>query len=242
MAYVDKFCIDKWEVHLIDSTGKPLDYDKHPPYNLQGFSAASKADQYPNGFMSQNMARAACNASGKRLCTIEEWEKTCRGKENNEYPYGKDFVQEKCNVGFNYTIENNIVILPKRPHILDFLNPPPENSSETAYKAHHSKRTGSLFNDPLAANTQKYLAKTGSFEGCAVEWNGELVFDIVGNLSEWTGSKKDGKPIFGGDGHSGTARITLRNGDVIRAGCSRSPAAHDSEYHDYSLGTRCCKN
>ncbi len=242
MAEVSDFCIDRWEIHLVDDNGAQLDYTKHPPYNLDGFKAVSAPGKYPNGYMSRKMANAACKASGKRLCKVDEWEKTCRGPGNTQYPYGNEFSQEKCNVGFTFNVVDGIVVLPERPHILDFLDPPPENATEAQYKAHHSNRTGGLFNDPRAATTPGYLAKAGEFGGCTVTWNGRDVYDIVGNLSEWTGSKEKGKPVFGGDGHSGTSRNTLRDGTIIRAGCSRTPAAHNDEYHDYSMGTRCCRN
>jgi formylglycine-generating enzyme required for sulfatase activity len=43
-------------------------------------------------------AKAACEASGKRLCTQDEWRAVCGNTSNNHlYPYGNDYEAGRCN-------------------------------------------------------------------------------------------------------------------------------------------------
>ena len=232
MAQVDNFCIDRWEVHLVYEDGRVHPREEKPPKSMKGLKAVSASGFYPQGYMSQNMAKKACRAAGKYLCTLDEWKKTCRGPYDTDFPYGNEYKEGVCHVGQKYTVDEKTgrVTLPERPHILDLIDPPPENPMLGVYKFHHAARTR-IFNDPRAALEEGYLLKTGTFRQCVVRWNGREVYDIVGNLSEWTSTKKKGKAAFGGDGHSGTAR----------RGCRRTPIAHNSDYHDYSTGARCCE-
>ena len=53
----------------------------------------------PQGYISQIEATAACNASGKRLCTLPEWMAACQGPQRFTYPYGNTYVDGACNEG-----------------------------------------------------------------------------------------------------------------------------------------------
>lgn len=54
-------------------------------------------------------ARESCQKQGKRLCTPQEWESACRNeKEKNRYPYGKNFVMERCNTLGNPVTKNKV--------------------------------------------------------------------------------------------------------------------------------------
>ncbi|MBC7793970.1 MAG: SUMF1/EgtB/PvdO family nonheme iron enzyme, partial [Clostridia bacterium] len=46
-------------------------------------------------------ALAACEKAGKRLCTVEEWERACRGPESFVYPYGDTVDAKACNGFYN---------------------------------------------------------------------------------------------------------------------------------------------
>jgi hypothetical protein len=71
------------------------------------------------------------------------------------------------------------------------------------------------------------VAKTGKFGKCRSSYG---AYDMVGNLHEWT-SDPDG--TFRG-GYYLDNKI---HGD----GCSYVTTGHDTKYHDYSIGFRCCK-
>jgi hypothetical protein len=51
----------------------------------------------PSRCLSWFQAKRACENSGKRLCSPEEWALACRGSECTEYPYGNDFTWDICN-------------------------------------------------------------------------------------------------------------------------------------------------
>ena len=70
------------------------------------------------------------------------------------------------------------------------------------------------------------VAKAGAFAGCVSDLG---VFDMVGNLHEWTA---DPNGTFQG----GYYQDTHENGD----GCTYKTMAHAAWYHDYSTGFRCC--
>lgn len=235
MAQVNNFCIDRWEIHLVNDQGEVYPKEKIPPQSMNGWKAASAEGVYPQGYMSHHVARKACENAGKRMCTLKQWTTACRGKSDYKFPYGNEYQEGKCNVGQRWTLQDGIVVLPARPHILDIMDPPPENATEAAYKAHHAARQGNLFNDPRAALTPGYLAKTGEYKQCVSGGWDKPVYDMDGNLSEWVSATRRTKRglmgVFMADGHSGTAQL----------GCEREVAAHPREYHDYSMGTRCCK-
>ncbi|MEE8410443.1 MAG: SUMF1/EgtB/PvdO family nonheme iron enzyme, partial [Myxococcota bacterium] len=57
----------------------------------------------PTAGISWYQARAACENAGKRLCTLAEWERACRGMQSLIYPYGDTIDQAACNGFFAYT-------------------------------------------------------------------------------------------------------------------------------------------
>ena len=46
-------------------------------------------------------AEAACASAGKRLCTVAEWERACRGPQAFVYPYGDTVDDLACNGFYN---------------------------------------------------------------------------------------------------------------------------------------------
>ena len=83
-----------------------------------------------------------------------------------------------------------------------------------------------IMNDPQLNQLPGTLAETGSHEGCT---NGYGVHDMVGNIHEWV---DDPTGTFQG----GYYLDVEKNGE----GCGYRTDAHQSWYHDYSTGFRCC--
>lgn len=73
MVPVDGFCIDRYE---------------YP--NREG--------EYPIVYVSYVHAEQLCLAQGKRLCTTQEWIRACCGPQRLAYPYGREYVEGKCNL------------------------------------------------------------------------------------------------------------------------------------------------
>ena len=63
--------------------------------------ACSLAGVLPSGHMSWHRARWACEAQGKRLCTIDEFHHTCAAVPPTPFPYGFNFTNGACNCGFD---------------------------------------------------------------------------------------------------------------------------------------------
>jgi sulfatase modifying factor 1 len=179
MARVANFCIDRWEVHLVDrKTGQRHPENISPTREIANLKAVSAPDVYPQGHMSQIVARKACQNAGKRLCSPEEWQLACRGPGKRQFPYGKKEDLAACNVD------------KRHPHILDKIFP----------DTPHLKRSGREFNHPDLLLEPGYLSVTGGYTRCVTP---EGVFDMDGNLSEWVEGKKGENGVFMGDAFSG---------------------------------------
>lgn len=148
MAAVDRFCIDRWEAHL----------EGWSPYEVPTAGvAATAAGVVPQGYTSGEVAAAACEAAGKRLCTLTEWLRTCQGPAGTTWPYGDVYVAGACNEG-------------REEHpVLEVFGDAADWST-------------SQMNDPRLNQLPDSLAPTGAFEACA---SAEGVFDLHGNLHEW---------------------------------------------------------
>lgn len=64
---------------------------------VDAYEYPNKADEKPKDMVSQEEAAALCSKEGKHLCSIDEWQAACRGKDNTKYSYGDAYRQNKCN-------------------------------------------------------------------------------------------------------------------------------------------------
>ncbi len=153
-------CIDRWEAHVEVQLGPG--WSTHSPYDtlddeVAPFRAASAGGVVPQGYISGVQARAACEASGKRLCTATEYRAACRGPDDRVWPYGDTRIPGACNEG-------------RATHpVIELFGP------GTPFDSVH-------MNDPLLNQLPDSLAKTGSHPQCQSP-GGAL--DLAGNLHEW---------------------------------------------------------
>jgi formylglycine-generating enzyme required for sulfatase activity len=201
-----RYCIDAFEASTVEILGKGKTR-RHSPFEpVKGLDvkAVSRRGVKPQAYISEVEAEAACENAGKRLCTDDEWITACRGKHPTLWPYGDDHKAGYCNDA--------------------------GTSSFNLYYGAGAEPTKDAYtwqnmNDPRLNQLEGTLAPTGSFKRCK---NGFGVYDMVGNVHEWT---KNG--AFRG----GYYLDTHINGD----GCDYKTTAHAATYHDYSTGFRCCK-
>jgi formylglycine-generating enzyme required for sulfatase activity len=165
--------------------------------------AKVEPDATPNGYMSAEAAERACANAGKRLCSAEEWVTACRGQHNTKFPYGHFYEEARCNV-FRATHPARVL---HGDASMGHLDPRLNQVTEAG--------------DPL-------LRLTGATPACRSEWNGDAVYDMVGNLDEWV-DDPDGTFVGGFYSRS------------TREGCDARVEVHSYDYYDYSLGVRCCK-
>jgi formylglycine-generating enzyme required for sulfatase activity len=203
-----KYCIDQYEAGVVEITGKET--KAHSPYKaVDGLKvkAISKKGIIPQAHISKEQAETACKNAGKRLCTDDEWIGACKGKKPTTYPYGDDRKAGRCNdagvSSFNHYY------------------------GQEGGPAPQSAFTWANMNDERLNQLKGTVAKTGSFSKCK---NSYQVYDMVGNLHEWTGATT-------GTFRGGYYLDTKINGE----GCNYRTTAHGAKYHDYSTGFRCCK-
>jgi formylglycine-generating enzyme required for sulfatase activity len=83
------YCIDRYEASRPDASGNHAGID--------GSRALSVSGVVPWQVDDNATAEAACRASGKRLCTPDEWLLACQGPDGSAYSYGDTYDPEACN-------------------------------------------------------------------------------------------------------------------------------------------------
>jgi sulfatase modifying factor 1 len=144
--------------------GRSMPVPAPPEWSLSAthfdLMAVSAPATIPNGYLSGQIAAAACERAGKRLCTPEEWVTACRGEKNRKFPYSHFYDEGRCNV-FRGTHPARLLHGDSSAGHAD----PRLNQVEEA-------------GDPL-------LRLTGGTTTCASEWGADAAYDMVGNLDEW---------------------------------------------------------
>jgi hypothetical protein len=207
MASIDgRFCVDRWEASLVEMG--PNGDRPFSPFLVvadHDVRAVSVPGVFPQGYVSGSQAKLACERAGKRLCSTMEWRKACVGPEPKLYGYAEAHEHGRCN---------------------DSGRSPMLALWGSAALSEAKDWDPLKMNDPRLNQLDGALSRTGSHEGCTNDYG---VFDMVGNLHEWT---SDPEGTFQG----GYYLDTSINGE----GCSYRTTAHDFDYHDYSTGFRCC--
>jgi hypothetical protein len=200
-----RFCVDRHEAALerLDGEGRALGLHAHNrEIGGEVVRAVSRAGVLPQAHVSQVEAGLACGRAGKRLCSDEEWLLACRGAvaTATRWPYGPRFRSGMCN-------DEGVSPL-ARLH-----GPAPAYDHTT-------------MNDPRLDTLPGTVARAGSYQRCT---NGNGVFDMVGNVHEWTAAP-------GGVFRGGYFLDTRSLGE----GCGYEATGHAPDYRDYSTGFRCC--
>jgi sulfatase modifying factor 1 len=148
--------------------GKTTPVEPPPEWELEAASlapvAVSARGVTPSGYLSGEVAAAACSRAGKRLCTATEWVTACRGEKNRKFPYGPAFDGAACNV--------------------DRATHPARLLHGNASIGHLDPRLNQL-HEPGAEEGLALLRRTGETPSCRSEWGDDAVYDMVGNLDEW---------------------------------------------------------
>ncbi len=65
-------------------------------YYIDRYEFPNKEGSLPKTMVSWTEAQEACNRLGKRLCTADEWERACKGRDSLIYGYGDTFDPNRC--------------------------------------------------------------------------------------------------------------------------------------------------
>jgi hypothetical protein len=194
-------CVDRWEAHVVEVLDDGTFHSWSPYFNPGAIKirARSAPGAVPQSYISQIQASAACAEAGKRMCSDTEWLTACHGSKKTQWPYGNTEKSGACNDRRD------------RHPAIEYLE-----STDVFAKLEH----------PCINQIPDTVFLTGAKNECATP---EGVFDMVGNLHEWTADKAG----------------TFRGGYYVEAklngrGCDYVTTRHDAIYWDYSIGFRCC--
>ena len=163
----DAVCVDRYEATL-EEQDEGGAWSAASPYDTvedRVVRAVSAGGVPPQGYISGDEAAAACAASGKRLCTSDEWLAACQGPEGWTWPYGDTYLDGACNDTYGGG----------HPVIDCF------GTSDGIWDMEH-------MNDPGINQQDGTVAPTGAYAECVSAWG---VYDLHGNLHEWV-SDADG--------------------------------------------------
>jgi hypothetical protein len=150
MALAGSACVDRWEATI----------DGWSPYEVPaGGVAVSAEGVVPQGYISGDVAAAACEASGKRLCSLDEWMRACQGPDGTTWPYGNTYDANACND--TYAGGHPVV---------DYFG-----TSTGVWDGDH-------MNDPGINQQPGTVDPTGANPGCV---SADGIHDLHGNLHEW---------------------------------------------------------
>lgn len=170
--------LDIWQIEKSsygDEAAREMPLPPIAEWQIAGESepmAVSRGGVAPQGYLSRDLARRACQNAGKRLCQLEEWKMACRGQRSSDYPYGSAYKPNACNV--NRLMHGAMVL------------------HDNASLGHLDPRINLI----VERGTDPLLRDTGATKTCASEWGKDAIYDMVGNLDEWI--EDDGGGFVGG--------------------------------------------
>jgi hypothetical protein len=224
MAHAGGYCIDKFEAHLVraDAPDVVLPHFERPKRSMK-VMARSRAGVVPQAYVNRTEAARACKAASKRLCSAREWYGACVGSRQTSYPYGDAEIAGVCNTG--------------KTHLMQRLF---GANVKYTYSAH--------YNSPRLHQEPGFLAKSGEHPGCVSDYG---VYDMVGNLHEWVADDVSrkllkeipieyGPELLGAKGSGAFIGGYFSSQGEHGRGCAYVTATHSPDYHDYSIGFRCC--
>ncbi len=220
----------------VDSSGAdsgPTDTQQPPPCGTGGtpvagacmdlYEAPNRIGAPPLVMYTFDEAEAWCDARGKRLCFDDEWEAACEGPGATAYPYGPEQVPGVCNDEETWIVYSQ-----------DKLNGWPSRAStpevSTLEDLWASARAEGA-NDTVVEHLQELYQGEGGGDnaGCV----GPLgVYDLTGNVEEWTRRRDGGQTSFHGN-------LKGRYWAETRT-CQSDLTSHGDGFRFYEIGFRCC--
>ncbi len=254
MARIGSYCIDRWEVSLVDATTRQELSPYYPPsprltrfvHEYWSTEAARIGDPrarlVPLPALPPVQTQAPSRAKGSKTKArgVEPLAVSRAGVVPQGYLsyYSAKAACERA--GKRLCTEDEWVGACRGPARNTFPYGPNYvagrcnvyRNQHPAFALHQNSSVGHLdprLNLVVAGTDGPLLGLTGEWAECSATWDDRTVFDMVGNLDEWI---DDPNGVFVGGFY---ARAT-------RSGCEARIANHAPGYYDYSLGTRCCRS
>jgi hypothetical protein len=166
-----------------------------------------------------------CGARGKRLCFDDEWTRACAGEVGLRYPYGNQHEPARCNDAKSWRIFEQST-LDGWP--LDASLPAVQSLDQLIASAAADSAAGRA-----AAEHVWWLYQADPSAARAGCLSADGVFDLCGNVEEWT-RRRDGG---GGPDFSGSLKGRYW---AEARGCAAAVTSHGDTFRFYEVGFRCC--
>jgi hypothetical protein len=167
---------------------------------IDRYEFPNRKGEYPLILINWVEAGDLCKSANKRLCSENEWTFACEGEEARPYPYGD-----------GYTRDANACVV------------------DATWRPYNPVAFAQRDGDPMKAELDKLWQGTpsGQRTGCKSVFG---VYDMTGNIDEWTKSSQGGRPSVLKGGYWGP----------VRTRCRPSTRAHGEMHVFYQQGVRCC--
>lgn len=157
-------------------------------------------------------AESLCASVGKRMCQLNEWVSSCKGKGGTDYPFGRKLPK-------------------KRPEPEDA----PCNYTQWFKKPDYRKV---FIRDPEEMSRLNQSDKSGD-RGCVSGGGAE---DMMGNVEEWIHCPSWLSSNCTGKGTDKVCYCLAGRYWSAPATCDKVIVSHAPVYHDYETGFRCCSS
>ena len=192
---------------------------------IDRFEAPNAVGELPLVMFHFLEAESWCEARSKRLCFDDEWTQACAGPEGLSYPYGNEHVSGTCNDDKLW-----------KPYSQPKLNGWPwkvGGVDEVETLESYLELVSALGTGAASAADHVlsiYQATPGGDKtGCGGAYG---VFDLQGNVEEWTRRADGGKKDFHGN-------LKGRYWAEVRT-CQAGVKTHGDSFRFYEIGFRCC--
>ncbi len=185
------------------------------------YEAPNVAGALPLVMYTFDEAEAWCAARGRTLCLDTTWETACAGSAAASYPYGDTHQSGVCNDDETWLTydQSKLSAWPASASATDV-----DNLEALLAKA---GQTASASAEHVEALYQG--EGSGENAGCVGEHG---VFDLVGNVEEWTRRADGGSASFHGN-------LKGRYWAESRT-CQSDVTVHGDSFRFYEIGFRCC--
>ena len=169
-------------------------------YCIDRYEFPNKKGEFPLILINWVEAGDLCKSVNKRLCTEDEWTFACEGEEARPYPYGDGYTRDTTSCVIDAT-----------------------------WKPYNPVAFAQRDGDPMMRELDKLWQgqASGARPACKSVFG---VYDMTGNVDEWTKSSRPGRQSILKGGYWGP----------VRTRCRPSTRAHGEMHVFYQQGVRCC--